>query len=328
MKAFEWIGIVGTVVALTVGAPGTLAAQEKYPSRSVRVIVPFAAGGATDILTRVATTELSKRLGQSFVVENLTGAGGLIGAGQAIKAKPDGYTLLAGSPGPITIMPTISKKPVPYDVDKDVLPITLIADAPGVVVVGRNSPLKSLGELIDAAKSQPGKLSCGSSGVGAFSHLNCELFMSLTGAKVVHVPYKGAAPALVDLVGGRLDFIIEHFPSPRALIDSGEIRALAMTSKTPFSLRPNIPTINESGVPGYVMSAWVGLMAPAGTPKEAIDTLYRELSVALREPEVIKRMNDMGVVPGGQSPGELAAYLANERATYRKLSEQTGLKIE
>jgi tripartite-type tricarboxylate transporter receptor subunit TctC len=314
--------------ALALAAVAPAVAQDKYPSKPVRIVVPFAAGGATDVLTRIAANELTKRLGQSFVVENVTGAGGLIGAAQVVKAKPDGYTLLAGSPGPITIMPAISKTPMTFDAEKDVVPITLIADSPGALVVGRNSPYKTVGELLAVAKASPGKLTCGSSGVGAFSHLNCELLMSLTGAKIVHVPYRGAAPALVDLVGGQFDFMIENFPSPQKLIDSGDAHALAVTSAKRFALRPNIPTLVESGVPGFVMSAWIGLMAPAGTPPDIIALLQRELAAGLREPAVQKQMNELGVVVGGNTQAEFIAYLANERETYKKLAAATGLKID
>ncbi|MGE0314300.1 MAG: Bug family tripartite tricarboxylate transporter substrate binding protein [Lautropia sp.] len=315
-------------VAVSLMVGGAAWAQAKYPEHPVRVIVPFAAGGATDVLTRLAAGELSKRLGQTFVVENLTGAGGLIGASQALKAKPDGYTLLAGSPGPITIMPVIRKTPVGYDVEKDFVPITLIADSPGAMVVGKNSRFKSVKEVLDAAKAEPGKITCGSSGIGAFSHLNCELLKSLAGVDVTHVPYRGAAPALVDLVGGQFDFLIENYPSPAKLIASGEARALAVTSAKRFSLRPDIPTLVESGVPGHVMSAWIGLMAPAGTPADIVNLLQREVAAALKEPEVGKRLASMGVAAGGSTPAEFAAYLAAERKTYAELSAKTGLKVD
>ena len=316
------------VAALAFIALGQTWAQDKYPSKPVRIIVPFAAGGATDVLTRVAAAELTKRLGQSFVVDNLTGAGGLIGAAQAIKARPDGYTLLAGSPGPITIMPVISKTPVSYDVEKDILPITLIADSPGAMVVGKNSPYKSVQEVLAAAKASPGKLSCGSSGVGAFSHLNCELLKSLTGIYVVHVPYRGAAPAMIDLVSGQFDFMIENYPSPQMLIDSGEARLLGVTAGQRFALKPATPTLVEAGVSGHVMSAWIGLMAPAGTSADIVNLIQRELAAALKDPVVKKRMNDMGVTPGGMLPAEFATYLSKERETYRTLSAKTGLKVD
>lgn len=303
-------------------------AQDKYPSKPVRVLVPFAAGGATDVLTRIAAAELSKRLGQSFVVENPTGAGGIIGATQAVKAVPDGYTLLAGSPGPVTIMPAISAKPLPYDAEKDLMPITLIADSPGGFTVGKNSTYKSVQEVLAAAKASPGKLTCGSSGIGAFSHLNCELLKTLAGVNITHVPYRGAAPAMVDLVSGQTDIMIENYPSPQKLIDAGELRLLAVTSARRFALKPGTPTVAESGVAGHVMTAWIGLMAPKGTPAEIVNLIQRELSAALRDPAVQKRLNDMGVVPGGMPPVEFAAYLAAERETYKSLAAKTGLKVD
>ena len=316
------------IAALTFIALGHTWAQDKYPSKPVRIVVPFAAGGATDVLTRVAAAELTKRLGQSFVVDNLTGAGGLIGAAQVIKARPDGYTLLAGSPGPITIMPVISKTPVSYDVEKDLVPITLIADSPGAMVVGKNSPYKSVQEVLAAAKASPGKLSCGSSGVGAFSHINCELLKSLAGINVIHVPYRGAAPAMIDLVSGQFDFMIENYPSPQKLIDGGEARLLGVTAGQRFPLKPGTPTLVEAGVSGHVMSAWIGLMAPAGTSADIVNLIQRELAVAFKDPAVQKRMNDMGVIHGGMSPAEFATYLSKERETYRNLSAKTGLKVD
>jgi tripartite-type tricarboxylate transporter receptor subunit TctC len=307
---------------------GLLQAQDKYPSKPVRVIVPFAAGGATDVLTRIAATELSQKLGQSFIVENNTGAGGLIGAAQVNKSKPDGYTLLAGSPGPITIMPAISRTPISFNAEKDFVPITLIADSPGAFVVGKGSNFKSVQEILLAAKASPGKITCGSSGVGAFSHLNCELLKSLAGVDITHVPYRGAAPAMMDLVAGNFDFLIENYPSPQKLIDTGDVKLLAVTSRQRFPLKPNTPTVIDAGVQGHVMSAWIGLMAPTGTPQSVVDLIYKELSLSLKDPGIQKKMSDMGVVPGGNTPAEFAVYLAKERETYKELAIKTGLKID
>lgn len=303
-------------------------AQEKYPSKPVRVIVPFAAGGATDVLSRIASNELTQKLGQSFIVENNTGAGGLIGAAQVHNAKPDGYTLLAGSPGPITIMPAISRTPINFNAERDFVPITLIADSPGAFVVGKNSNFRSVQEILTAAKASPGKITCGSSGVGAFSHLNCELLKSLAGVDITHVPYRGAAPALMDLVAGNFDFLIENYPSPQKLIDTGDAKLLAVTSRTRFPLKPNTPTVIEAGVAGHVMSAWIGLLAPTGTPQGVIDLIYKELSASLKDPAILKKMSEMGVVPGGNTPAEFAVYLAKERETYKELAIKTGLKID
>jgi len=328
MKSMTFIHPSTVLVLALSSLMGTTQAQDKYPAKPVRVIVPFAAGGATDVLTRLAANELTQKLGQSFVVENNTGAGGLIGAAQVHNAKPDGYTLLAGSPGPITIMPAISRTPINFNAERDFVPITLIADSPGAFVVGKNSGFKSVQEILSSAKASPGKITCGSSGVGAFSHLNCELLKSLAGVDITHVPYRGAAPAMMDLVAGNFDFLIENYPSPQKLIDTGDAKLLAVTSRTRFALKPNTSTVIEAGVPGHVMSAWIGLMAPTGTPQAVIDLIYKELSTSLKDPSIQKRMSDMGVVPGGNTPAEFSSYLAKERETYKDLALKTGLKID
>ncbi len=300
-------------------------AASSYPNKPVRVVVPFAPGASTDILARLAADELSKRLGQPFVVENVGGAGGTIGTAQVAKAKPDGYTLMAATPGPITISP-VAQKGLPYDV-AELQAITLIAEGPGALVVRKDSPYKSVQDIVAAAKAKPGSLSFGSAGTGAFSHLASELFKTLAGIDAVHIPYKGSGPALIDVLGGRLDFYMEYYPAVQKLVDSGELRALAITSPKRFPLRPEIPTMMEAGVAGYDAGAWVGLMAPAGVPKEMVDKLQQTLGQALREPAITARIHAMGVIPGGQAPAEFASYMAKEREKYKKIVDATGLTI-
>ena len=324
MKSFT-ASMAALLLCVGAHAQPTPSGQAPYPNKPVRMVVPFAAGGATDILARIGADELSKRLGQPVVVENVGGAGGTIGTGQVAKAKPDGYTLLAGSPGPITISP-VAQKGLAYDT-RDFDAITIIADGPAALVVAKDSPYKSMRDLIAAAKAKPGALSYGSAGVGAFSHLNGELLKSLAGIDVVHVPYKGAGPALTDVLGGRLDFYIEYYPAVQKFIESGDMRALAVTSANRFPLRSDIPTMAEAGVPGYEMSAWVGVMAPAGTPKDVADKIQQTLAQALQDPAVAARIRGLGVVPGGQKPNEFTAYLEKERGQYKRLVDAGGITI-
>jgi tripartite-type tricarboxylate transporter receptor subunit TctC len=313
------------VLALSLIVFAADASAQTYPDHPVRVIVPFAPGASTDILARLAADELTKRLGQAFVVDNVGGAGGTIGTSQVVKSKPDGYTIVAATPGPITISP-VAQKDMPYDVSQ-LAAVTMIAGGPGALVVRKDSPYKTLKDLIAAAKAKPGALSFGSAGIGAFSHLSSELFVALAGIQAVHVPYKGTGPALIDLLGGRLDWCMEYFPALQKQIDAGELRALAVTTAQRFPLRPDIPTMAEAGVPGYEGSAWVGLMVPAATPKEVIDKLQQTLAQALKDPAVVAKINGMGVVPGGQSPADFAKFMADERARYKKLVDATGISI-
>ena len=324
MKRRKLIVAAGAAALWCTAATGQSPAAS-YPDRPVRLVVPFAPGASTDILSRLAADELSKRLGQPFVVENVGGAGGTIGTAQVVNAKPDGYTIVAATPGPITISP-VAQKGLPYDV-RQLQAITLIAEGPGALVVAKASPFKSVADLLAAARAKPGTLSFGSAGTGAFSHLASELLKTLAHIDVVHVPYKGSGPAMLDVLGGRLDFYIEYFPALQKLIDSGELRALAVTSGKRFPLRPEIPTMIEGGVPGYDASAWVGLMAPAGVPKDIVDKLQQTMAQALKDPAIVARINGMGVVPGGQSPAEFAAFMAAERAKYKKLVDATGMTI-
>jgi len=319
--------VASLAVPLALMSADVTAQSAAYPSKPVRLVIPFAPGASTDILSRLAADELAKRLNTPFIPENVTGAGGTIGTAQVAKAAPDGYTLVGATPGPITISPVaVPAKDMPYNVN-ELRAITLVAEGPGALVVAKDSKFKTVKDLLDAARAKPGSLSFGSAGTGAFSHLASELLKALAHIDAVHIPYRGSGPAMVDLLGGRLAFYMEYFPAVQKLVDSGELRLLAVTSAKRFPLRPDVPTLAESGVPGYDASAWVGLMAPAGTPDAVIDKLQQTMAQALRDPAVIAKINGLGVIPGGQPPAEFAAYLQRERDKYKKIVDETKLVI-
>lgn len=318
--------LIGTVaVAWACGLSGSAAEDAPYPSRPVRVVVPFAAGAGTDILARLAAEDLSRRLDQRFYAENVVGAGGAIGAAQVVRSPADGYTLLAGTPGTVTTGAYILQN-MNYDPVKDLQPISLIAEGPGLLVVPKDSRFNSVEDILREARARPGALNFGSSGIGAFSHYSGELFKSLAGIQATHVAFRGAAPALVDLVAGRLDYMIEYFPAVQAFVDSGQLRAIGITSPARYPIRPDIPTIGEQGLPSYASSAWVGLMAPAGTPKRVVDKLRAALAEAVGAPALAERLRTLGVVPGGQTPEAFASYLEAERAQVKALVQAGGMK--
>lgn len=316
-----WLGLSLCALAVT-----TASAQDDYPNRAVRVVVPFAAGGGTDVLTRLIAEELSRGLGKSFFIENVPGAGGTTATAQATRAEPDGYTLFATSPGPITIYPALSSK-LPYDADKNVQNVSVVSEGPGVAVVAKNSRFKSLKDVIAEAKAKPGTVKVASSGVGAFSHINCELFKALAGVDVIHVPYRGAGPAAIDIMGGTVDMTIEYFPAVGALIESGELRALAVTTAARYPLRTEIPTFAEEGVKGYATTSWVGLAAPAGTPKLVLDKLFGVVAKVAKEPAFVEKLAKLGVIPVANSPEDARIYLSKERETLQQLGKSNGITL-
>ncbi len=322
MKRKWTIGL--TLCALL--AASTASAQTDYPSRVVRVVVPFAAGGGTDVLTRLIAEQLSRALDKQFYIENAPGAGGTTATAQVARAEADGYTLVATSPGPITIYPALSSK-LPYDADKNILNISVISEGPGVAVVAKNSRFKSLSEVIAEARAKPGTVKVASSGIGAFSHINCELFKALAGVDVIHVPYRGAGPAAIDILGGQVDMTIEYFPAVGAQIEGGELRPLAVTTASRYPLRPDIPTFEEEGVKGYATTSWVGLAAPAGTPKPIVDKLYGVIAKTAKDPAFVERLAKLGVVPIANSPDDARAYLAKEREILQQLGKSNGITL-
>jgi tripartite-type tricarboxylate transporter receptor subunit TctC len=321
------IGVrIGLMLCALLAAPVTASAQDDYPARAVRVVVPFAAGGGTDVLTRLIADELSRALGKQFYIENAPGAGGTIATAQATRAEPDGYTLFATSPGPITIYPALSSK-LTYDADKNVQNISVVSEGPGVAVVAKDSRFKTLKDVIAEAKAKPGTVKIASSGVGAFSHINCELFKALAGIDVIHVPYRGAGPAAIDIMGGQVDMTIEYFPAVGAQIEGGQLRPLAVTTAARYPLRPDIPTFEDEGVKGYATTSWVGLAAPAGTPKPILDRLYGVVAKTAKDPAFVEKLAKLGVIPIANSPDDARVYLAKERDVLRKLGASNGITL-
>jgi tripartite-type tricarboxylate transporter receptor subunit TctC len=300
---------------------------QPYPSKPVKIVVPYPPGGTTDILARLIGARLAESLGQSFLIENRPGASGSIGAQAVAKSPADGYTLLMGTASTHGVNSAIQKA-LPYDALKDFAPITVVGGTPNVILVNPELPAKNLAELLALAKSQPGKLNFGSTSLGGTPHMSAELLKMMTGIDVVHVPYKGAGPMLSDLIGGQVQIGFDNLPSSTGHIRSGKVRALAVTTAKRWPGSPEIPTVAESGVPGYEVSGWFGLLAPAGTPKAAIDTLYRAISAALKQSELQKQMLDLGAEPGGNAPEDFARQIAAEIEKWKKVVAATGVKVE
>jgi tripartite-type tricarboxylate transporter receptor subunit TctC len=303
------------------------ALAQNYPTKSVRLIVPFAPGGNVDVTARGIAPGLSEVLGQSVIVENRAGAGGVIGADLVAKAAPDGYTLLLGTNSTFSIAPAVYPK-VPYNPVTDFAPISLVASTPIVLVVRSSSPAKTIKDLIALAKANPGRLMMASGGTGSSNHLVGELFQSLTDVKFTHIPYKGAAPAAVDLLGGRVDLLFDQLSTAAPRIKSGEFRALVVTSKTRAALLPDVPTMAESTLPDFELLNVAGLLAPAGTPAEIIDKLNAAIHKVLNQPAVKERFAAVGVDTGGSTPGEFGAFIKQDFAQWTKVVKDANIKVE
>jgi tripartite-type tricarboxylate transporter receptor subunit TctC len=300
---------------------------QTWPAKSLRFISPFAPGGGTDITCRIIAPKLSDALGQPVIVDNRGGAGGMIGVDLAAKSPPDGYTIVLGTIGPLAINPSLYAK-MPYDPVKDLLPVTLAADALNVLVVHPALPVKNVRELVALGKARPRELNFGSSGPGATDHLAGELFNLLTGTRMVHIPYKGGAPAMIDLVAGNVQIIFSTVSTAVGQIKSGRIRALAMTGTKRFSLMPELPTIAEAGVPGFAVNNWYGVFVPAGTPKEVVARLNAELVKILQVPDVKQRLLDSGIEAISNTPEQFAAYIQAETKKWAKVVKDANVKVE
>lgn len=321
------IRLVASVAAVLITAGGAWA-QAHYPNRSVRIIVPFAAGGTTDIFARFIGERLSAALGQQFVIENRGGAGGNIGADAVAKAAPDGYTLVMGTVGTHAINPSLYAK-MPYDPLTDFEPVAFAAGVPNLMVVNpRNVKATSVQAFIAEAKAAPKKFTFASSGNGTSIHLSGELFKQITGVEMPHVPYRGSGPAVNDLVGGQVDVMFDNLPSSIEQVKAGNLRALAVTSSARSPALPDMPTLAESGLPGFEASSWFALFAPKGTPAAITTRLNAEVRKALDAPELRKRFTDLGGDIRPMSPDELMAYVRAEHAKWATVAKASGAKVE
>lgn len=311
--------------ALAAGAPA-FAADAPYPTKPVRVIVPFAPGGGTDVMSRAVSHRLTQRLGETFVVDNRPGANGIIGVETASKAAADGYTLVAIS-NSHTVNVSIYKK-IPYDLVRDLAPITEFTTQPFALVIHPSVPAKSVKDLIAHAKANPGRLNYGSSGQGGISHLSGALFASTAGIDLNHVPYKGGTPAMIDVISGQIQMLFSTLLQANPAIKSGKLRVLAVTTAKRNAAAPELPTMIESGVPGYAVSQWFGLTAPAKTPPAIIRKLNTEIVAILNEPEMKTRIAADGAEPVASTPEQFGMHIRREIAKWAKLVKQIGLQPE
>ncbi|MDB5858152.1 MAG: hypothetical protein JWQ76_1841 [Ramlibacter sp.] len=315
------------LVAAAIAAAPFAATAQAYPGKPVTIVVPFAAGGTTDILARVIGQALTRELGQSFIVDNKAGAGGNIGAALAAKAPADGYTLFMGTVGTHAINQSLYKK-LPFDPIKDFAPLTRVAMVPNLLVANPSKPYKNVKELIAYAKANPGKVNFGSSGSGSSIHLSGELFNTLAKVQMVHVPYKGSAPAVTDLLGGQIDVMFDNMPSAIQHVRNGKLKPLAVTTARRSPELPDVPTIAEAGVPGYEATSWFGMFAPAGTPAPVIAKLNGALVKVLADAEVKKKLAEQGAEPHAEKPEQFAEFIRQETAKWSQVVKASGASAD
>lgn len=317
------------LAAVAVSLFGLLSAAhaDEYPSRSIRLIVPFAAGGGADVVARIVAKKASETLGQTIVVENKGGAAGAIGTEQVAKASPDGYTLLLGQSGPISINPGVYEK-LPYDPIKDFQPITLTTVYPYVLVVNAKSPVKTLQDLVAEAKKNPGKLNYGSAGVGGANQLVTELLSERAGIKMTNVSYRGTAPAVQDLIAGRVDMVFSDPVSALGQLQSGTLRALAVSSKTRSDIAPQVPTVAESGYAGFDAVGWHGILAPAHTPPAIVNKLHDAIVNALHDPDTRALLTKQATSPVGNTPSEFAAFIKKDLKQWSDIAKREHIVVK
>jgi tripartite-type tricarboxylate transporter receptor subunit TctC len=328
MKPIARLALPAVLAAAALGALAPQLAQaQSYPTKPVRLVVPYAPGGATDIIARAAAIELTKTLGQSVIVENRAGAGGNVGAELVAKSAPDGYTMVMSASSLHGITPFLYTK-LNYDPNKDLVPVIVFASFANVLVLNPGVKANSVQELVALARSQPGKMTCASSGSGSTIHMSCEMFKQMLGLDIVHVPYKGSGPAVSDLMGGQVNLMFDNIPSAISHVRSGKLRALATTGAKRASALPELPTMIEAGVPGYVADAWFGLVMPAGTPKAIIERMNAEGQKAAKAPDFVKRMTELGYEIVGGTPEQMAAMIQDEFKRWGPIVKASGAKVD
>ncbi len=325
---------IASAACTSAWAPGLANAQNTWPTKPVRIVVPFAASGTTDILARALAPELQRVFGQPFVVDNKPGAGGNSGSAEVAKAGADGYTLLMGTVGTHAINPSLYPK-MPYDAAKDFAPVTLVAGVPNVLVMNPGSAqrlgVNNVQDLIKALKANPGKLNMASSGNGTSIHLAGELFKTMTGTFMVHLPYRGSGPALIDLMAGNVDVMFDNLPSAMPHIKSGRLKALAVTSAARSGALPELPTVEQAGgatLKAYEASSWFGLLAPAGTPADIVLRVQQETAKALGSAAMKERLLAQGAIPSGNTPAEFARFIEAETQKWARVVKASGAKVD
>ena len=323
-----------TALIATIFVANPVWSQTPWPARPVKIVVPFAPGGTTDILARAMAPELQKAFGQPFVVENRAGAGGNIGADVVAKSAPDGYTLLMGTVGTHGINKALYSK-LAFDPQKDFAPITLVAGVPNVMVVNaekaKAAGINNVTDFIRAAKANPGKFNMASSGNGTSIHMAGELFKTMSGTYMIHFPYGGSGPALMSLAGGDMDVMFDNLPSSMQLIKSGKLKALAVTSAQRSAALPDVPTVEEAGGPalkGFEASSWFGLLAPAGTPPDIINRIQQEAAKSLGTPAIKEKLLAQGAIPGGNTPEQFTAFINAEHKKWAQVVKTSGAKVD
>ncbi len=321
-----WHGLSSAVVSLSLFAAAAGPAYAEYPERPVRLLEPFPPGGAVDLVTRLVAAHLADDLGRPFLVESKPGAGGIIATDAVAKAAPDGSTLLVTTPNH-TINAALNPK-LPYDTEKDLVPVAVIAEVPEVLVSHAGAPFTSFAAFVDYARAHPGQLNYASAGIGTLPHVSMELLLQRLGVKVTHVPYRGAAPAMADLLAGQVQLKMDTYATSAPHVAAGKLRALAIASRARSALAPDLPTVAELGVPGYEGILWIGVMAPAATPPAVIDKLAAACARAVAAPELVERFRRDGIDPGGGTPASFGERISREIAQWREVIRSADIKPE